>query len=208
MLEREVVPEILDSLPADDPEAVRSRRDLRRIDGLMGNSRWILSALSELPREGDVHELGSGEGGLLGRLAEAGFEAHGYDLAPRPLGLPESVGWQQCDLLKSDDSFHGAVVASLFLHHFEEADLAHLGRRLARADLLAFAEPLRCGLALAGGYALVPFVGRVTRHDMMVSIRAGFRPGELPRALGLSENWVVEESQTLLGGYRLLAKRR
>ena len=31
-MERVVVPEILDSLPADDPEAVKSRRELRLIN--------------------------------------------------------------------------------------------------------------------------------------------------------------------------------
>jgi hypothetical protein len=38
---RQVLPEILDHLPADDPEAIGSRRDLRRINFLMGNKRWI-----------------------------------------------------------------------------------------------------------------------------------------------------------------------
>ena len=42
---RQVLPELLDHLQADDPEAIRSRRDLRVINFLMGNERWILSSL-------------------------------------------------------------------------------------------------------------------------------------------------------------------
>ena len=208
MLARKVVPEILDSLPPDDPQARKSRRDLRRIDALMGNSRWVLSSLSQMAPGSPVHELGSGEGGMLEKLSTAGFQVSGYDLAPRPPGLSEEVSWQQGDLFADETPFEGAVVATLFLHHFEGEHLAALGRRLAGAHLLAFVEPLRSRLALAEGYALVPFVGQVTRHDMIVSIRAGFQPGELPRALGLDEEWEVSESTTLLGGYRLLANRR
>jgi hypothetical protein len=41
-VERVVKPEILDDLPMDDPSARASRADLRRINFLMGNERWIL----------------------------------------------------------------------------------------------------------------------------------------------------------------------
>ena len=41
MKPRVVIPELLDHLPADEPEALRSRRDLRRVNWLMGNERWL-----------------------------------------------------------------------------------------------------------------------------------------------------------------------
>lgn len=208
MRERVVVPEILDSLPVDDPAAIRSRRDLRVVDWFMRNGCWVRSCLSKLPRDAPVHELGAGDGVLLEKLAGDGFSPCGYDLAPRPQGLSGEVDWRQGDLLADGNPFAGAVVATLFLHHFEADALAQLGRRLRTADLLAFAEPLRTRLALTEGYALVPFVGKVTRHDMIVSIRAGFVPGELPLLLGLDDTWEVSESATLTGGYRMWAKRR
>jgi hypothetical protein len=37
--------EILDHLPSDDPSAVRGRLDLRTINSLMGNVRWIRKVL-------------------------------------------------------------------------------------------------------------------------------------------------------------------
>ena len=46
----------------------------------------------------------------------------------------------------------------------------------------------------------------VTRHDLLISIRAGFRGDELPRALGLA-GWTTAVSLTALGAYRLVACR-
>ena len=69
MHHRAVIPEILDSLPPDDRQAQRSRRELRFINTVMGNSRWILSGLSEAAHGAEVHELGAGDGCLLRKIA-------------------------------------------------------------------------------------------------------------------------------------------
>ena len=44
-LPREVPPEVLDELPEDDPRAVASRRDLRRVHRAMGSRAILLRAL-------------------------------------------------------------------------------------------------------------------------------------------------------------------
>ncbi|HVJ46159.1 MAG TPA: hypothetical protein VM511_07225, partial [Luteolibacter sp.] len=102
---RVVVPEILDHLPADDPRAVRSRRDLRMINGLMGNDRWILRTLERFPEIASrgITEIGAGDGNLIRKIA-AGFPGNpiqAIDLAPRPPGIPDSVTWHQDDLFKT-----------------------------------------------------------------------------------------------------------
>ena len=43
---RVLEPEWLDELPPQDPRAVRSRADLRRVNWLMGNARLIARVLS------------------------------------------------------------------------------------------------------------------------------------------------------------------
>jgi hypothetical protein len=48
---------------------------------------------------------------------------------------------------------------------------------------------------------LFPFVNEVTRHDMVVSIRAGFKHSELAAMLGLDFSW--HEKRGLFGGIRL-----
>ena len=71
--------------------------------------------------------------------------------------------------------------------------------------VLCFSEPWRSRWALLQGRLLWPFLGRVTRHDMAVSIRAGFRRGELPALLGLGDEWTVQEQCTRLGACRMVA---
>lgn len=213
-MQRCVEPEILDRLPADDPAAVRSRRDLRRINFLMGNERWIARQVRRMPAEvraRGVVELGAGEGTLARRLRADGppqGETICYDLAPRPACLPPEIGWRQADILRVEPPAAGVLVANLFLHHFEGEELAAIGRWCRGMAALAFCEPLRSRLALVQGGLLLPFVDPVTRHDMPVSIRAGFLPGELAAGLGLEPaKWRVREERTWRGGLRMLAWR-
>lgn len=77
MLSRWAFPEPLDDLPEDDPQAMRSRRDLRRIHGAMGTRSILLHALqdmSALRRIGAplrILELGAGDGSLMLGVARA-----------------------------------------------------------------------------------------------------------------------------------------
>ena len=84
--------------------------------------------------------------------------------------------------------------------------MRHLARWCAGFQALCFVEPLRTAGALRLGTTMLPFVNRVTRHDMPVSIRAGFVPGELPELLELRPGkWHVREQTTWRGGIRVLA---
>lgn len=199
---RQVLPEILDSLPGDDPEAIRSRRDLRMINFLMGNERWIMRQR----RSGDVVELGAGAGELTRKLAEEG-QVTGLDFQERPEGL--EVPWVSGDLFQNLASVEGdTVVANLILHHFQDDQLLRLGKLLKGRRSLIAVEPWRSRVSLFEGGLLWPVINRVTKHDMMVSIRAGFQKGELPRLLDLGEEWEWREEVSLLGGLRVLAWRR
>ena len=201
-MKRTVEPELLDALAADDPRAVRSRRDLRLINVLMGNERWILRQ----SLEGRVIELGAGSGVLTKRLS-AVREVTGLDLQARPEGL--DLPWVAGDLFETLPSVEGeTVVANLVLHHFEDADLVRLGGLLRGRRRLVAVEPWRSRLSLLEGRLLWPVVNGVTRHDMMTSIRAGFRKGELPRLLQLDDDWEWREEVSWLGGIRVLAWRR
>ena len=213
---RVVVPEILDGLPHDDPDAIASRRDLRRVNAVMGNPRWILRkarAHAEIARSG-ITEIGAGDGRLAARLAAAFPETRvtAIDLAPAPdHPLPPNLEWRQSDLM-DEGAGHpcgGLLVACLILHHFETPDLDMLGRNfISRFDAIAIVEPDRRQLAHQLGRLAWPFINRVTRHDMHVSIDAGFGKYELPALLGLdAEMWRIEESCTLTGARRLLAVR-
>lgn len=209
---RVVRAELLDSLPHDDPEAIRSRRDLRRINALMGNDRWILRTAARFPDAATrgIVELGAGDGALAAKLARRFPDTvvSACDLAPRPPRLDHRVRWNQCDVFRHEAPTGGVLVANLFLHHFEGAALETLGRFCGECDALVFCEPHRGMLPHLLGGLIRPFVGPVTRHDMHVSIRAGFTRGELPRLLGLgAERWKIEETSTWRGSRRVLAYR-
>lgn len=205
--QRVIQPEILDSLPSDDPSALRSRRDLRMINAFMGNFQWVEDCLKKTRYRGPVFELGAGEGILLERLHARGHSATGLDLVQRPEGLTKTIHWHQGNFLQNLNVKNGAVIATLTLHHFDGPTLERLGRVFKDADLLILSEPWRSAFALCGGYALFPLVNRVTRHDMIVSIKAGFAKGELPGLLGLNQDWKVHEEVSLMGACRLLAQR-
>jgi len=200
-MKREVKPEILDSLPADDVEAVRSRKDLRLINGLMGNERWILRQ----KLTGRVVELGAGAGTLAKKLAK-NHEVTGLDFQEKPEGV--EADWVAGDLFTVLPEVDGeTVVANLILHHFDDEALADLGKLLKGRRRLVAVEPWRSRLSLFEGRLLWPLINRVTRHDMMVSIRAGFQKGELPDLLNLGEEWEWREEVSLLGGIRVVAWR-
>lgn len=210
--ERIVKPELLDHLPPDDPSARRSRRDLKRINWLMGNERWILNSIrpfKEAAAKG-IAEIGAGDGFLSGKLAKAFPHApvSAFDLAPRPERLDPRVTWNQGNLFQAGDLRGGILVANLFLHHFEGEALEQLGRICEGFEVVAFSEPSRDPVSHLCGHVLDPFVNHVTRYDMHVSIDAGFLPGELPALLGLdSSRWKVEEDSTWRGAVRMLGCR-
>lgn len=210
---RTVTPEILDTLDAGHPDAIRSRLDLRRLDAFLGGSRWIVRSVLEhrdAAARGIV-ELGAGEGCLCKTLGArlGGCPVTGLDLAAPAVPLGAGVHWKTGDFFQSLPSLAGGiVVGSLILHHFERMALRDLGAMLGRFRVLLFSEPLRHPVPLLLSRFASPFVGEVTRHDMPASIRAGFRPGELGRLLGLNPtHWNISESSLLTGVLRFKAWR-
>lgn len=212
---RLVQPELLDSLPHDAPPALRSRRDLRIINRLLGSEAWFRTALAPRLRTGDaLLEIGAGDGTLGRRLMEGGLGAvAGIDLACRPQLWPGHARWFQTSVFQfSDWDAHPVVMGNLVFHHFKDEELAVLGAQLNRhARLIVANEPLRTRGAARLFSVLCPLIQAdpVTRHDGRVSIEAGFRRDELPRLLGLdAKRWTWRVDQTWLGACRLVAERR
>jgi hypothetical protein len=220
-MRRKLSPELLDALPSNDPRAIRSRRELRRVNAWMGNARWLAGALRPWWRGGDgsprvVTDLGTGDGWVTwstlhrvtrGGRVEAGSWLNLVDQQPvvaePTLERFRSRGWKavvlQDDaeraLSRSDLAVGGAVMANLFLHHFEDAALRGLLAAAARAcRWMVACEPRRSPLALWGARLLGCIgCGAVTRHDARVSVEAGFRDGELSALWPAEAGWRVEE---------------
>jgi hypothetical protein len=213
-MNRTLQPEILDSLPVDHPAALHNRRDLRIINRITGNHRWMRRALAGQLRPGErALELGAGTGELGAVLHRAGLPVDGLDLWPRPSTWPAERAWHQADL-RTFDRYHeyAAVCGSLILHQFSATELADVGRRLRdHVRVIVASEPARRRLSQVLFRRLAPLFGAnyVSLHDAHVSIAAGFRRRELPEALGLDEaNWTLQCRTSLLGLYRMIAVRR
>ena len=186
-------PEWLDELPPQDARAVRSRADLRRVNWLMGNARLIARVLStgNFTR---IADLGSGDGHLMLRIAQRlrrpGVELSLVDRAPvvseATLAEFGRIGWRVRVVARDALAFLReepveVVVANLFLHHLDPEALRQVFKVCGeRAQLVAACEPRRSQLALLG-CRLMWFIGAndVTRHDAIVSVRAGFTGREL-----------------------------
>jgi len=190
---RVVRPEILDSLPPDHPAAVANRRDLRRINRIMGTSSWIASMVEKWFVQGDhILEVGAGDGELgrylRGRLPDLQRCRYtGLDRShTRPADWPDTWAWRRHDLLDHEfEQKPDVLIANFLLHQFTDTDLARLGRAIAEIPVWILCEPHRSRLALAGLAALRPFgLHDVSWHDGRVSVRVGFRGRELADLLG------------------------
>ena len=165
-----------------------------------------------------ILELGSGDGTFMLRVARrlaakwpgvtVGLLDRQDLVTPETKASFEALGWRAETIVT--DAFDGLrerrdrppdmIVANLFLHHFRRADLARLLGSAARSSMfIAACEPRRSGLALAGS-RLVGLIGcnAVTRHDAVVSVRAGFAGRELSSAFeeGAAEaidKWITHE---------------
>jgi hypothetical protein len=72
-MKRMIEPEWLDALPPDDPDAVRSRRDLRRVNAWMGHPAIMADVLRSRMDGGvpeQMVELGAGDGRFLLQVAQ------------------------------------------------------------------------------------------------------------------------------------------
>jgi hypothetical protein len=230
MLEaRRVEAEWLDELPPSDPRAQRSRRDLARVNALMANARIVANELRRtaggIPRS--IAEIGAGDGALAlhvaRRLSPAGparitlldrAAPDGEGALRRFAGLGWTARFVEADVIEwlagTAPAGFDAIFANLFLHHFESPELAEILRLVAgRAALFVACEPRRSVTASAGS-RLLGLVGcnDVTRHDAVVSVRAGFRDGELSALWPDRDRWMLEERAAGLFSHVFTARRR
>ncbi len=227
-MKRIVQPELLDTLPPDDPRAIRSRRDLRRVNGWMRNYGIMVRAL-EKNRDGSapgrITELGAGDGYFLLRVAQK-LSPRWPETTVTLLDLQNNVpaetlagfaalGWRAKTIVGDvfdwprNPAGDEVVIANLFLHHFEDARLAELLRRVSqRAKLFIAVEPHRFRYPFACAQ-LLRLVGcsAVTLHDAAVSIRAGFIRREISPLWPDKQNWRLTEQRAGAFSHLFIARK-
>jgi len=215
-MQRTLQTELLDILPADDPEAKASRRDLRLVNRLMFNAALAARKLkADYPARSRPHrilDLGAGDGtwmlALAARLARD-WPAVEVTLLDRQNLLADTtqenfarLGWKAVpatadvfDYLSTSPEQRDIVVANLFLHHFEGKALSRLLLLVAgMTDFFIAVEPRRAHLALTMSHFLGAIgCNRVTRHDAIASVRAGFAGDELSQSWPRRQEWQLKE---------------
>lgn len=231
-MKRLVEPELLDALPPHDRRALRTRRDLRRVNAWMGHPQIMARALQRTlhhrSRGPRLIELGAGDGHFLFTVARRlqrhwpGADAILVDrldvLNPRMRDGLGRLGWRVraeiADvsewLRQSPPNAADAVVSNLFLHQFTAEQLVELFRMMARsAGVVIALEPRRSWLSrLCGPFLGVIGCGFVTRHDGRISIRAGFAGRELSALWPDRERWTLLERPAGLFSHLFIARRK
>jgi len=222
-MKRIVKPEILDTLPPDDPGALRSRRDLRRVNSWMQNHKTMARALAEnlpgAPRQ--ITDLGAGDGNFLLQVAQAsrlrGLNATLLDLQKnvpaQTLAEFSKCGWRAeavvANVFDWPQMETEVVVANLFLHHFEDGELRELFRTIsARAKSFIAIEPHRFHFPFPCAQIL-RLIGcnKITRHDAEASIAAGFVRKEISALWPDKTVWRLTERRAGLFRHLFVAKK-
>jgi hypothetical protein len=227
-MQRRLEPEWLDELPPSDPGAIGSRRDLQRIHSWMGNVGLVARALKRIAdgrKNLRIVDLGAGDGTFMLRVArmlagdvknvtltlvdrqslvshenQVAFGSLDWRLEMVQANVFDWLATLQCETM---------VTATLFLHHFGDERLVTLFESLARsANALIACEPHRSALALIASKRL-GLIGcnRVSRHDAVASVRAGFRARELSSLWPKDGDWRLEENRAGLFSHLFVAQR-
>ncbi|MBN9690538.1 MAG: methyltransferase domain-containing protein [Verrucomicrobia bacterium] len=229
-MRRTVQPEILDTLPADSPDAQHSRLDLRRINGLMGHRRRLTRHLNDvLPpanRPWRVLELGVGDGLLSSQIWKrlpappAGSQMVLLDQVPVVEAKAKEElgqrGWQVEQVLvdafvwleEANDFHYDIVYSNLFIHHFDQGALVELLRLIARRSRAFVTLEPRRSFSSELGVRGLSLLGShpVTLHDAHRSVLAGFTNDELSRAWP-ETYWQLQEGRAGLFSHYFVARR-
>jgi hypothetical protein len=225
-MKRIVQPEFLDKLPPDDPRAVRSRRDLRRVNDWMCNHVIVAEALDKTFHShppGQITEIGAGDGTFLLSVAQKisprwpDVNANLIDLqrnvSLETLAAFASFGWHAeavvADVFDWPKTHSDIVAANLFLHHFDGARLTELLHMVSRRTKFFIAiEPRRgCWPLFCSRLLWAIGCNGVTRHDATVSVRAGFSGNELSALWPDKQNWQLTEQCAGAFSHLFIARR-
>jgi hypothetical protein len=226
-MKRLLEPEWLDDLPPSDPQAIGSRRDLQRLNFWMGHARifrkiWLQAFGQNPPQR--IIELGAGDGTLLLKLAEA-LSSHWPKLevilvdrrpaiAPETLAGFKRLGWR-VEVVAADvfewlprQARCSGMMANLFLHHFSPEQLDCLLKIISeRCDVFMACEPRRATPALITTRLLWMLgCNAVTRHDAVISVRAGFQNRELSAQWPI-QGWDLREEAAGAFSHLFVARR-
>ncbi len=197
-----------------DAEALRSLADLRFVDRYLGNRRAFRSAvLPYLDGTARILDVGCGSGDVLsglrraagGRILAVGADLKFLHLTAAPADIVRVVA--NAHALPFPPRSFDVVVTSLFLHHFDAAELPAVLRDLyalaRRALVVNDLRRARVPYVFGRAFFKMLFRSPVSVADGLVSIRRAFHPSELADAFAAAGIPDVRIRRTF--PYRLIA---
>lgn len=228
---RSIHSELVDDLPPEHPGAIQTRRDLRRINTLMGHAGILARSLKKIfPNQtpSRLLEIGAGDGEILLRVArrfagawrdvdvtfvdlqdllreetEANFAALTWKVRSVEANIFQ---WLSNPAAGKTD----VILVNLVLHHFNEAQLSNLFSAAAKkTDAFIAVEPRRSRWSLfCTGWLPLIGCGPVTCHDAPVSVQAGFIGRELSGLWPRDGQWELLERRAGLFSHLFVARRK
>jgi 2-polyprenyl-3-methyl-5-hydroxy-6-metoxy-1,4-benzoquinol methylase len=218
--------ELLDAGCGTDEDVRRNLQDLRRINRFLGGTKVVLRAIQSIVKRNELKnisllDVGTGSADIPTAVAEwckeRGVRSHivALDISERNLrvartrlGIARDVELMRADSLAlpfTERSFD-FVSASLFMHHFQDEDVARLLAGFARVasraviinDLVRNLVPYYFA-KLTGPILATSFL---TRNDGPVSVLRGFTADELKELAGRAS--LTSYSVNRVFPYRLL----
>jgi hypothetical protein len=230
VLARRLEPEWLDELPGDDARARRARRDLARINTLLGQGRLMARLIREnygggAPRT--LLELGAGDGTfnlhVAQRLAKHWPKVHVLLLDQQGIVSDitrrgyAAIGWKvdtvTADVYdyvqRAESRAMDVVCANLFVHHIPPERMGWFLERIASiCRLFVCCEPRRSKSAIElSRLSWMIGCGEVFIHDAIVSLRAGFTDNELSALWPPGQGWRLQERESGLFTHCFAARR-
>ena len=208
MLDRRATePELLDRRDLDAPQVAQSLRLCATVNRFLGGTRVVRKFLEAEFRRAPTNrplrvlDIGAGDGSIplavnrwargRGRNVEwvcLERSPHAARLARQAAAAANDLRIQviEEDILDHQpDEPYDCAIGSMFFHHLtDEGILALLERLRTFVSQSVLVNDLeRCGACYRGFAAISRFLAPAVRHDALLSIRRGFRPGELFRLL-------------------------
>jgi hypothetical protein len=228
---RSVEPELLDQMPAADRRAIRARRDLKRLNAVILQAGIMARMLAEHWGHGQPRtmlDLGAGDGTFMlsvARRLAARWPGVTVTLLDRQNIVNQetrrafvAAGWKvetvAADVFEYLEQIKSpgvdVITANLFLHHFQQDQLARLLALTAQsARLVVACEPRRNKFALRASRLLWAIgCNEVSLHDAIVSVRAGFRGEELTATWPGRDRFDLQEYAARLFTHCFVARRR
>lgn len=204
----EELSELMDDPGVDREALATSLKFIRRVNRYLGGRRAVMGHLEKWSagwKKGEVVTIldvatGSADIPLAilnwGRVRGFDVRVVGLDLHPTTLELAQEharASWKlaeppRLEFVRGDalalplgDRAVDYVICSMFLHHLRGADAKRVvGEmvRVARRGVIVN-DLLRTWFARAGIFCLTVFADRVDKHDARVSVKKGWRRGEV-----------------------------